>query len=312
MKFFKIESVDKIEGISQGTAVAIGNFDGVHIAHRQLVLSMRDFARKSGLCSLVLTFRPHTAHLFDKFGSPHLIMTYDEKIDELADLEVDIILEQHFSREFADLSTEEFLYNYLARLNVRAVFVGFDFIFGRGGQSGADELRDFGRKTGAFIHIMDPVILNGSRVSSTRIRNLLMEGNVEMANQLLGRRYFIGGIVKRGKMLGKSIQCPTANIPIVDRLSPREGVYLTVTVIGNNRYRSISNIGKTSSEKNITMLETHIFDFDRELYDEKIRVEFIRFIRPEIRFNSMEEMKETIRKDIEYARREFQGLNENF
>jgi len=306
-----INSEDDRISLKEDSAVAIGNFDGVHIAHQRLIRETIEFARKSNMQSVVLTFKPHTAHLFDRFGSPHLIMNYSEKIEEISRLGVDIIIQQKFDESFANLSADEFLNGYLGQIGTRAVFVGFDFNFGRDGASNTESLREFGREKGIFIYIMEPQFLSGTKISSTKIRNLLMEGNIELANQFLGRRYYISGAVVRGKMLGKSIGVPTANIPIQQRLCPREGVYLTHTLIDGKRYESISNIGRTSLDRDTMLLETHILDFDTELYDREIKVEFIRFIRPEIRFSSLEELKTTIQKDINSARLIFGEMGEN-
>ncbi len=309
MRYIKSDSINL--KIPQETSVTIGNFDGVHIAHQKLINDSINFAKRSNLVSVVLTFKPHTAHLFDKFGSPHLIMTYEEKIEEIARLGVDIIIEQRFDREFATMSVSEFLSGYLGNIGARAIFVGYDFSFSRDKRANQDDLREYGRDKGVFISIMEPQLYNGNKISSTKIRNLLLEGNIELANKLLGRRYYITGNVVRGKMLGKSIGVGTANIPIIDRLIPREGVYLTVTEIDGNRFRSISNVGKTSKEGEITVLETHILDFDENLYDKKIKVEFLMFLRPEIRFQSLNDLQQKIRDDIKKARQMFGAMNED-
>lgn len=293
------------------TSIAIGNFDGLHLAHQRLIRSALDFAKRSMMRSVVLTFRPHTAHLFDPFGSPHLIMSYEEKIEEISRLGVDIIIEQRFDHRFASLTKEEFLYGYLKRIGAKAVFVGYDFSFSRDRKANQEDLREFGRRTGAFIEIMEPQYLDGIRISSTVIRNLIMEGNITLANRLLGRRYYISGSVVRGKGLGRNIGVATANIPIIKRLIPREGVYITITEVDGRRYRSISNVGKTSLDGDVTLLETHILDFDGELYNRRIRVEFLKFIRPELKFSSLEELKRTIYEDIGCARAFFKDFDEN-
>ncbi len=309
MRYIKSDTKNIL--LENETAVAIGNFDGVHIAHQRLITDMIGFAGKSGLSSAVLTFRPHTAHLFDRFGSPHLIMSYEEKLEEIAKLGPDIIIEQRFDSEFASMSTEEFLSGYLGGLKAKAIFVGYDFSFSKDKTANQDDLREFGRRSGAYISIMQAQLYGGTKISSTKIRNLLLEGNVELANQLLGRRYYISGIVTRGKMLGKSIGAGTANINIRERLVPREGVYLTVTELDNKRLKSVSNVGKTSGERDLTVLETHILDFEAELYDRKIKVEFLKFLRPEMRFGSVDRLKEKIREDIQMARILFGELNED-
>ncbi|MCX7958034.1 MAG: bifunctional riboflavin kinase/FAD synthetase [Deltaproteobacteria bacterium] len=309
MRYFKSDSKNPL--FQEETAVSIGNFDGVHIAHQRLINESVNFAKKSGLVSAVLTFRPHTAHLFDRFGSPHLIMDYDEKIEEIAKLGPDIIIEQKFDEEFASMSTDEFLYGYLGGIKARAIFTGYDFSFSRSKQANHNDLREFGRKSGAFIWIMEPQMYCGTKISSTKIRNLLQEGNIVTANQLLGRRYYISGVVVRGKMLGRRIGAGTANICITNRLVPREGVYMTIAEIDGRRFRAVSNIGKTSKERDIPVLETHILDFDEELYDKRIKVEFLRFIRPEIRFDSLERLTETIKNDIATVRNLFGEMNED-
>lgn len=295
----------------EDTAVAIGNFDGVHIAHQKLITDMVSFARKTGLQSTVLTFRPHTAHLFDGFGSPHLIMSYEEKLEEISKLGVDIIIEQRFDIKFASMSTDEFLYGYLRGIRAKAIFVGYDFSFSREKSANKGDLREFGRKTGAFIEIMEPQLFKGTKISSTKIRNLLQEGNIALANQLLGRRYYITGTVVRGKMLGRSIGVRTANIHLIDRLIPREGVYLTITETDGQKFRSISNVGKTSINENVTVLETHLLDFEQELYGKKIKVEFLQFLRPEMRFGSIGELRDRVKRDIEEARNLFREKKED-
>lgn len=285
------------------SAVALGLFDGVHLGHRA-VLNLALEQEKNGLQPAVFTFSP-SAVLRKTSGRDGYIYDYTQKFHTLKNLGFSGH-NIHFVdfEEVCGLNGEEFCENILKNrfLNAEIVCCGNDFRFGKNASCGVEELRDFGEKYGFEVHTADDIKINGIAVSSGEIRCLLINGGLEKANRLLGMPYRISGKVIHGNEIGRTINFPTINQEYHDgQLVLKYGVYQTVTDVDGIKYRSITNIGvkPTIKGERKPLAETHILGFSGDLYNEYVNVEFFKFIRPEQKFDSVDELKMQIAKDME-------------
>ncbi len=287
-------------------AVALGLFDGVHLGHRA-VLNLALEQKKNGLTPAVFTFNP-VAVLRKTSGQDGYIYNWTQKFYILENLGFSGE-NIHFVdfEEVCGLTGEEFCENILKNrfLNAEVVCCGNDFRFGKNASCGVEELRNFGEKYGFEVHTADDVKIDGITVSSSEIRQLLLNGDIERANRLLGMSYRISGKVIHGNEIGRTINFPTINQEYSDgQLVVKYGVYQTVTDVDGVRYPSITNVGvkPTIKGERKPLAETHILDFNGDLYNEYIEVEFCRFIRSEMKFSSVDELKKQISKDISVVR----------
>ncbi len=283
-------------------AVALGIFDGVHLGHRA-VLDLALEQKKNGLTPAVFSFSP-SAVLRKTSGQDGYIYNWTQKFYILENLGFsgENIHFVNFE-EVCGLTGEEFCENILKNrfLNAEVVCCGNDFRFGKDASCGVEDLRRFGKKYGFEVHTADDVKIDGITVSSGEIRQLLLNGGIERADRLLGTPYRILGKVVHGKEIGRKINFPTINQEYSDgQLVPKYGVYQTVTDVDGVKYKSITNVGvkPTIEGERKPLAETHILDFDGDLYNEYIEVEFCKFIRPEMKFSSVEELKKQISKDV--------------
>lgn len=290
--------------LSQESAAALGLFDGVHLGHRKVL----DAAAKSsadGLLPCAFTFSTETFP--KKHGKPFEFLYTDESKQRLLE---ECGIKAVYSPSFPDICEadgESFCRDILrGMLNVRRVFCGSDFRFGKGAACGFNELSEFGRKMGFEAVLMDCVSLGGSEVSSTRIREYLRTGRPEKAAELLGRPYEISGEIIHGKALGRTISFPTINQSFErNQLVPAKGVYLSEVQTRSGRFYGVTNIGvkPTVSEENIPLAETNIFDFEGDLYGEYCITRLLRFLRPEKKFDNITALMAAISQDCENARR---------
>lgn len=285
------------------SAVALGIFDGLHLGHRAVINSAAAQS-KNGLSAAVFTFEPECA-LRKAGGSSGYIYTSSEK--ELL-LRERLGIRSIFCPQFEDmreLSGEEFAEEILSRcMNAAYVCCGSDFRFGKGASCGHKELADFGKRLGFEVEVIGSVEHDGSAVSSSRIRELLLSGDVSAANRLLGEEYFIRAVITQGDHIGRTIDFPTINQDFAEgRLIPRYGVYATFTDVGGKRFPSVTNIGvkPTIKGERRPLAETHIIGFGGDIYGVEAVVSFRSFIRPEVRFSSLDELKKQIKSDTESA-----------
>ena len=294
--------------LNEKTAVALGNFDGIHRGHQVLIERAVQTARKKGLKSAVFTFSNHPRNAMAGSNVVKNIIYEDEKTEILRSMGVDYLFSIEF-QEIMKLSPLKFVDQVLVKVfNIDTAVCGFNFTYGYKAAGTADMLKTMA--DGRFdVSVVDPVMQGQEIVSSTLIRSRIEEGRVEEMSMLLGRNYTIRGSVINGNHLGKSIGFPTCNIEIDESMAALpNGVYMTFCHVDGKKYCSITNVGNkpTVGEfgKNI---ETNIYDFDEEIYGKNITVEFIRKIRDEIRFDSLEKLKEQIRKDSETVKK-YHGL----
>ena len=303
MKIYR--NIEDIESAFVNTCVTIGNFDGVHCGHRQLFATVVEKAHAVRGTSVAITFDPHPLQVLLP-GGIKLISTIDQKIELIEMAGIDVLLIIPFTREFAATTAEQFVEDLLVkRLGVKELIVGYDYAFGKGRCGNIDFLKERGRRFGFPVTVVDAYYINSQLVSSTRIRDLLREGKMEAAKVLLGRSYQIRGTVQVGKQRGgKVIGYPTANLKFNDEdLVPLHGVYVTQVICDGNCYGGVLNIGynPTFGESDL-VAETHIFDFNEDIYGKPIKVNLLKFLRSERKFSGVQELAEQIKKDVEQAK----------
>jgi riboflavin kinase/FMN adenylyltransferase len=303
-----IENLNDIRTPFPNAVVTIGNFDGVHIGHQALFHQVIERADADGGTSVAMTFEPHPIRVLKKNGHPPLITLYEQKRELIAATGIDVLICIPFTLEFAALTAEEFVRDVLIkRIGMKVVVVGKDYTFGRDREGDLGRLRTYGRQYGFEVLVGDWIKTNNDgrwRISSTRIRELVMEGDVTNAQKLLGRCYQIRGTVVGGRDRGgKLLGFPTANITLYDELCPQAGVYAVTVENRDRRFKGVANIGYSPTfDDHLFTVEVHILDFNEHIYGETIRVNFVQRIRDEIKFHSIAELSEQIRKDILTAR----------
>lgn len=286
--------------IERETAVAIGKFDGVHIGHRKLLEEILE-QKQNGLAACVFTFDPPPAVLFGDSDGKELT-TGEEKRLLFESMGVDILIEFPLSFETAAILPEDFAKEILAeKMNARLIVAGTDLSFGAKGAGNAQLLRKLGSELGFEIKTIEKVCLQDTEVNSTYIRELLKQGAMEQVKDFLGMPYTIRGTVVHGNRIGRTLGFPTVNLlPEEKKLLPPCGVYLAKVAYDGKLYRAISNIGykPTVTDERILGLESYLYDFDEEIYGEKIEVSLYEFMRNEQRFGSLEELKEQLKRDL--------------
>lgn len=282
------------------TAIALGNFDGVHIGHQKLIKEMVENSKKFGLKSSVLLFNNHTKTVLEGKG-PKLITSLKQKYDLIESLGVDIIYTMTFNENIMKLSPEEFVNGILIeKLNCKAVVVGTDYRFGHKASGNADLLRELGIRFNFLVNIVSPMYVDNEIVSSTKIRELITKGDLDMVKILLGRDYSLCGKVIHGKKMGTKLGFPTANIELLENyIVPKKGVYNTRTIIDNNKYLSATSVGYNPTfNEDILKIESHIIDFNENIYDKIVEIVFIKYLRDEFKFDTLDLLVEQMNKDI--------------
>ena len=266
--------------------LTIGTFDGVHLGHKKIIKKLVESAKRRKLRSCILTFFPHPRNFLSKSNDLKMINTIREKKEILDELGVDELIIQEFNDEFSNLNANEFIKNLLKFCEIKEIIVGFNHKFGKDREAGIDELKIYGKKYGFDVCEIDAFDINQINISSTKIRNAIGAGEVELCNEYLGYNFSINGNIVKGKSIGKKIGFPTANIKVAEnyKILPKNGVYFVSCNIKNIQKFGMMNIGfnPTFGNKKLT-IEVNIFDFEQDVYGENVRVEFIKFIRNEIK-----------------------------
>lgn len=281
------------------TAVALGNFDGIHKAHTEIINQCCNYAREKNLKSGVLLFDGHTLNVTEN-RAVNLITDKSEKLRVLEEAGLDFVYLREFTTDFMKLSPEQFADELIRMMNPSAVFVGYDYRFGYKAEGDTHILEKLGNEKGFKVIAVDEIKHNGTPVKSTEIRRLITEGNIAEANELLGRPFVISGQVEHGLQNGRKIGIPTVNVGYsADIILPKNGVYRGFTDYNGRLYKSVINVGNnpTLDAKKITV-ESHLLDFNEEIYGERVRVLFKDRIRDEKKFSGLEELKRQIHRDI--------------
>ena len=287
------------------TAVTIGNFDGVHLGHQKLIRNITTYCEAhAGVQSVVFSFNPHPRAVFTGEILPH-VLTRKEKMSVIEKMNVDVYIGYPFDLEFANKPATEFLEDILLnQLNCTYLTVGENYRFGRKGEGDITLLKQFCEAHGITVQIEKMIVLaDGITVSSTNIRSAIEYGDISRVNKMLGYEFFSEGVVQYGKQIGHTIGFPTANLSHgTYKVIPKMGVYVTHTEVQGKQYLSVTNVGDnpTVNGEGIT-IETHIMDFDDDIYNKEIKVNFLCKIRDQIKFSSLDELKKQIDMDAFFA-----------
>src|SRR5678815_2199976 len=290
--------------ILRPTVLTLGVFDGLHLGHQKIMRTVVERAKAVNSHPTAITFDPHPRAVLHPESAPPLLQTLDQRLANFEVLGIEQAIVIKFDRDFASNPAEDFLRDIIHdRLHAKEVYLGKGFAFGRERGGNIDLLRKMSSELGFFADEVDEVRLRGNRISSSKIRELLAGGKVNLARRMLGRPYGVEGVIIRGNRRGHTIGFPTANLHPHNRVIPKFGVYATATLVDGTWRRSVTNIGvrPTFGADFEPSIESYIFDFDRELYGDVIRVRFLHRIRDERKFNGIEELKAQIQKDTARA-----------
>jgi riboflavin kinase/FMN adenylyltransferase len=309
MKIF--DHLDKIHEPFKSAVITIGNFDGVHIGHQALFHEVIETAETVGGTSIAMTFEPHPIRVIKQNGQPPLITLYEQKAELIERTGIDVLICVPFTRAFASLSADQFIRELLVKkIGMKAIVVGEDYSFGKNREGSIDLLKSYGPDYGFEVIIAGWIKMSKGftdRISSTKIRELVIDGHMTEAEKMLGRHYQIRGRVVIGRDRGgKLLGIPTANINLHDELCPKTGIYAVTVECRGNQHNGVANIGYSPTfEDHEFTVEVHILDFNDNIYGEKIRVNFIKRLRDEIKFSNISALIDQIKKDIAAAREFF-------
>jgi len=294
--------LNSLMALEESVVITIGSFDGLHLGHKQLLQFLQQKSKELNAKSLVISFLPHPRIFFNSQKDFFLLNDASEKTALLASMEMDYLMQLPFDKEFASQSAEEFVKKIIEKLKPKAVVLGYDHKFGKN-RTGSKETFEAMHKTynNFEIYNFEEQKFSFDKIDSTTIRNCIKKGEIASANQLLGYEYQLIGEIVEGKKLGRTIQFPTANLEVFEKMKliPMNGVYKTSIKVQGVWYRSITNIGNRPTVSGLGLtVETHILDFDDSIYGEKVFLKFQNFIRPEQKFESLEALKAQIQIDI--------------
>ncbi|MDK2917438.1 MAG: riboflavin kinase / adenylyltransferase [Candidatus Petromonas sp.] len=303
-----IYSLEDMGKMVYETGVSLGTFDGLHRGHQRLINKLIKKSKSNGYKSIVYTFANHPREITSKKNKPKKIISVKQKIELFNKIGIDFLILVNFDDFHRNIKAENFITDILMeKLNMHSMVVGFDCRFGKNAEGNIKSLKRFSQKYDFDLEIVPPIKIENQIVSSTLIRKLLSKGLIGEVNNLLGRNYSIFGKVIKGKQLGSKLGFPTANISIdLDLCLPKKGVYVTKTHLKNRPYYSVTNVGLNPTFKQNTYnVETYILDFNKNIYNEEIRVEFLERIRDELKFNNVASLCEQISQDIIFTKKYF-------
>ncbi|HVN95254.1 MAG TPA: bifunctional riboflavin kinase/FAD synthetase [Syntrophorhabdaceae bacterium] len=307
MKIF--ESLGALERFPN-PVVTIGNYDGIHIGHRRIIAEVVQKARQISGTPMLMTFYPHPQSVLNPEAYTRLVtpLHLKKKLIETSGIEVLVIVS--FDETFRNVGPESFVKDVLvSKVGVKAVVIGYDFRFGKAGAGDIAMLKRLAGENGFSVDVVDAVTIEGEKVGSNMIRKLIMNGEVGRAAICLGRPHVIEGIVVKGEKRGRDMGFPTINLETISELVPKNGVYVTEVEVDNIRLPAVTNIGFNPTFDGTKLLvETYILDFSGDLYGREVAIHFHERIRDEIKFESMDALKERIAKDVEVTRSRFQSV----
>lgn len=286
------------------TVLAIGNFDGMHRGHQEILRRVTNRAQQSGNMAAVLTFDPHPARVLRPGDAPSLLETIDQRLDEFGMMGIEAVLLMKFDAEFARMTADTFSEKVLSEtMRARTIFIGENFRFGHRQSGDAKKLAEFGTLMGFDVEIVPPVMIDGSVISSSAIRQAVREGRVEYAAEMLGRPFSLRGEVKTGTGLGRKLIVPTLNLATDQETLPKTGVYATDTAVSGNIYRSVTNVGVRPTFNGAAVtIESHLFDFNESITSGPMEVRFLKRLRDEQKFSGPEALRDQVLRDIEQAK----------
>ncbi len=286
------------------SALTIGVFDGGHRGHRHLITKLAQRARAEGLLSGVVTFRNHPASVLRSDFKPRYLTSLEDRVALIRELGIDLVAVVTFDQDLANLSAKEFALRLKGHLRMRGLMVGPDFAMGHAREGSTETLAAMGQELGFWVEVVDLLAQGGKPIKSTAIRGALAQGDVTVVRELLGRDFSLTGTVATGERRGRTLGFPTANLETPeDMATPGDGIYATRAVVGNRVYMAATSIGvrPTFGEGRRT-IEAFLLDFDGDLYGQEVRLEFVRRLRDEIKYDTMEALLEQVDKDVAETR----------
>lgn len=289
---------DKVERLNS-PVLALGNFDGVHLGHQEILKKVMERAMEIDGLSAAFTFDPHPIKVLAPEKYLPLITPTEKKIKLMEELGLSAVICAEFNLDFANLHPRSFVKDILIDgIGAKEVVVGFNYAFGKGREGGLDFLRGMAEDYGFKLHVVEPVKIGGVVVSSSKVREAIWAGNARLAATLLGRPYGMEGVVVTGRNRGKKLGFPTANIETKGELFPKSGVYAAIIILNGKQYKAVANVGKHPTfPEDPFSVEAHIFDFDSDIYGKEVEILFIGRIRDDMAFQTPEALSEQIRLD---------------
>lgn len=296
------------------SVVTIGTFDGVHLGHQKIINRLVNAGKENNLRSIILTFFPHPRMVLQPESNIKLLHTIQERQDILAISDLDVLIIEPFTKEFANLTAEDYVKNVLVeQLNAKHIIIGYDHHFGKNRSANINDLKRFGKQFGFTVEEISVQDIEDVAISSTKIRNALFNGDVQTANRYLGHLFSIRGTIIKGRGLGKQLQFPTANIDIQEsyKLIPKNGVYVVKCTLESKLFFGMMNIGTNPTVNGTKQsVEVHLFDFKDDIYDKIIKIELIERLRDEQKFESLELLTTQLQLDENNAKNILQRLND--
>lgn len=292
----------------RNSVVTVGTFDGIHLGHKKIISDLIDIKNDKKLRGVIVTFDPHPQIILkNKHKDIKLLSTTEEKLLEFEKLGIDLVYIIDFTQKFSGIGAEEFYCDYLIKkIGLTDIVFGYDHNFGKNREGNYETVKEFSNKNGIAVHKVDEFKLDGDKINSTTVRNLLYDGNVEKASEILGNNYYFSGKVLYGDRRGNKMGFPTANIqPLSEyKLIPKNGVYFVSAEIHDEKYYGMMNIGfrPTIKEQRDLFLEVNLFDFNADIYGEIIKIFFVKFLREEKKFDSLDELIIQLNKDKEICK----------
>jgi riboflavin kinase/FMN adenylyltransferase len=289
--------------LPQPSLVTVGSYDGIHIGHQYLLKKMRAAAHSEGLCSSVVTFYPRPKVMLGVHPPDLYLTTRAQKAQILENLGIDLTAILKFNHELAQTPAADFVADLVDTLGMQQLWIGPDFALGRNRAGDARSLRDLGPKMGFEVHVIEPLVLDGELVSSTRIRQMLMQARIRQATALLGRYFSLVGTVVRGDQRGRRVGFPTANITVPsDLVVPPNGVYACFVWLDGQKFPAVTNIGLRPTFGGVSRtVEAYVLNFNKDLYGRELTMDIVDYLRPEVHFDSLDTLAAQIRVDVERA-----------
>tara|TARA_A100000164_G_scaffold381520_1_gene433564 strand:+ start:681 stop:1607 length:927 start_codon:yes stop_codon:yes gene_type:complete len=289
----------------KGAVVTIGTFDGLHHGHQEILKKVVNSSIEKKLSSVVLTFFPHPRTILNKYNNIRMIDTLDEKINQLDKIGIDSLIIQPFDKSFSLLTADHYIKDFLVeKLKLKHIIIGYDHRFGKGREASVVDLKSYSKEYNFTVEEIEAKEIETIKISSSKIRNSINEGDLETTKKYLGRNFKLTGKIIKGDGLGKKINYPTANIFVKEKykIIPKDGVYFIRTLIKNKSYNGMMNIGhRPTIGSNDKSIEVHLFNFNQDIYNKEISIDIILKIRDEKKFSSIEALKQQLKKDENYC-----------
>lgn len=298
-----IQGIENLKSQLRNPVVTLGNFDGIHIGHQRIFQKVIDNAKKINGESVVITFDPHPLKILSPEQCPPLLTPFRKKMMFMEKTGVEKVLCIRFTKAFSEIAPHDFVKQILMeKIHAKKIIIGYNYRFGKEKMGTADSLKEICSSLGIEVEVVDALVVDNIPVSSSKIRELIREGEVEKASKLLGRAYLVMGRVIHGAQRGHHLGFPTANIEMIEELYPKPGVYAVRVELHHQVLNGLANLGfNPTFEAQKLSLEVHLLNFNQDIYGDELQVSFIRRIRDEMRFSSPKELMDQIQRDIEWA-----------